>query len=94
MFFNCFYIVYSTAFLRFLISSLISLYSLDTLFTETNSSWLIATPIGTPTNEANAEIETQPLTAETKQENSQSNLKPYTFSAFHSWNHYVLFLLN
>ena len=42
-----------------------------------------ATPIGTPTNEDNAKIETQPLAADTKEENG--SLKPYTlFDAFHS----------
>ena len=39
--FHCFYIAYSTAFLGFLISFFISSYSLSTLFTETNSSWII-----------------------------------------------------
>ena len=46
-------------------------------------------PVGTPTNVANAEIETQPLTAETKekQENAWSNSKPYKlFNVFHSLN--------
>ena len=49
-------------------------------------------PVGTPTNVANAEIETQPLTAETKekQENAWSNSKPYKlFNVFHSLNLYV-----
>ena len=36
--FHCLYIVYSTALLGFLIASFISSYSLNTLFTETNSS--------------------------------------------------------
>ena len=39
--FNCFYIVYCIAFLGFLISFFVSLYSLSTLFTEISSSWLI-----------------------------------------------------
>ena len=39
--FHCFYIVYFTAFSGFLISFFISLYFLNTLFTEINSSWLI-----------------------------------------------------
>ena len=36
--FHCFHIVYSTEFLGFLIYSFISLYFLNTLFTETSSS--------------------------------------------------------
>ena len=39
--FHCFYIIYSIAFLGFLISFFVSLYSLSTLFTEINSSWVI-----------------------------------------------------
>ena len=39
--FCCFYVINSTPFSGFLISSLISLYSVNTLFTETNSSRLI-----------------------------------------------------
>ena len=35
---HCFYIMYSKEVSEFLISSLISLYSLNSLFTETNSS--------------------------------------------------------
>ena len=51
-------------------------------------------PIGIPTNEANAEIKTQPLTAETKIINVQSNLKPcIIFYAFHPLIHFVLALL-
>ena len=119
MCFHYFHIVYSTALSGFLISSFISLHSLNALFTKTNSSWLIYKSIKvleiktlivfnlvfanktilscffffflmidllfnfcsdctnfkfyyrnrntyrTPTNEANAEIETQPLAAET-----------------------------
>ena len=42
---NHIYIVYYTAFLGFLISSFISLYSLKTLFTERNSSWVICESI-------------------------------------------------
>ena len=38
---NHFYIVYSAEASGFFISSFISLYSLNTLFTETNSPWLI-----------------------------------------------------
>ena len=38
---NHIYIIYFTAFSGYLISSLISLYSLNTLFTETNRLWLI-----------------------------------------------------
>ena len=41
--FNCFYIVYYTNVLTFLF--FISSYSFNTLFTETNSSWLIYEPI-------------------------------------------------
>ena len=53
----------------------------------------VAVPIGTPTNEVNAETETHSLTTETKQENVESNSKPYIlFYAFHSLNHYGLFL--
>ena len=51
-------------------------------------------PIGTATNETNAEIETQPLTAETKIRKCLSNSKSYKlFYAFRSLYHYVLFLL-
>ena len=39
--FHCFYIVYSTSFSRFLISSFISLYSPNSLFTKANSLCLI-----------------------------------------------------
>ena len=53
----------------------------------------IALPIGTPTNEVNAETETRSQTVETIQENVGSNSKPYIlFYAFHSLNHYGLFL--
>ena len=53
----------------------------------------VALPIGTPTKEVNAETETHSLTTETKQENVESNSKPYIlFYAFHSLNHYGLFL--
>ena len=50
---------------------------------------------GTPTDEANTEIETHPLISETKnKKNAKSNSKPYTiFYAFQSLNHYVLLLL-
>ena len=51
-------------------------------------------PIGMPTNEANTEFETQPLTAQTKKENDENNFKSYKiFCAFHSLNQYPLFLL-
>ena len=41
-----------------------------------------------PTNEANTEFETQPLTAQAKKENDENNLKSYKFfCAFHSLNH-------
>ena len=57
-----------------------------------NFKLIIAT--GTATKEVNAEIETQPLTAEQKKENVQRNLKPYTlFYIFHSLYHCVLFPL-
>ena len=39
----------------------------------------LAVPTGTPTDEANAKIETQPLTAEIKYKNFQSNLKTTQF---------------
>ena len=53
----------------------------------------VALPIGTPTNEVNAETETHSLTTETKQENVESNSKPYIlFHAFQLLNHYGLFL--
>ena len=39
--FRCFYIIYSTTFLGLLITSFILLHSLNMLFAETNSSWLI-----------------------------------------------------
>ena len=53
----------------------------------------VAVPIGTPTNEVNAETETHSLTTETRQENIESNSKPYIlFYAFHLLNHYGLFL--
>ena len=39
--FHCFYIICSTEVSGFFISSFISLYSLNILFTETSSSWLI-----------------------------------------------------
>ena len=38
---HCFYIIYSTKVSGFFISVFISFHSLNTLFTETNSSWLI-----------------------------------------------------
>ena len=38
----------------------------------------LAIPTGTLTNEASSEIETQPLAAEIKYENVQSNSKPCT----------------
>ena len=41
IYFHCFYITYSTEFSGFFFSSFISLYSLNTLLTETNPSWLI-----------------------------------------------------
>ena len=41
IFFRCFCVVYSTAFLAFLNYFFMSLYSLVRLFTEKNSSWLI-----------------------------------------------------
>ena len=45
----------------------------------------------TPNNEANAEIETQPLTAETKTRKCSKQFKvPHTFYDFYSLNHYVL----
>ena len=51
-------------------------------------------PIGTRTNEANGEIETQPLTVKTKTSNFQHKLNTYISSyIFHSLNHYVLFHL-
>ena len=48
-------------------------------------------PTGISINEANAEIETQPVIAETKisvQHNLSTNMSFYTFN---SLNHYVLF---
>ena len=42
----------------------------------------IAIPTGTPTSEANPEIETQPLTVETKAKSVQSNLKLYKLFMF------------
>ena len=55
-------------------------------------------PTEPQTNEANAEIETQPVTVETKiNQNKQLfniNLNTYMpFYIFRSLNHYVLFLL-
>ena len=49
----------------------------------------LVTSIGMPINEANAEIETQPLTVETEtKKNAENNSKPYTlFYAFHLLNH-------
>ena len=76
------YLIY----LYFLISSII-----EQIFNPTAE---VAIPTGTQTNEVNTETKTLPLTAEIKQENVQSNLKPHThFYAFHSLNLYVLFHL-
>ena len=48
-----------------------------------------------PNNEANADTETQEVTAEIKKQNAESSLKPYAFFyGFHSLNSYVLFILN
>ena len=50
-------------------------------------------PMGTQTNEAYAEIETQPVTVESKI-SVQHNLNTYMYYyIFHSLNHYVLFHL-
>ena len=50
-----------------------------------------AIPIGTPTDKANVEIKTQPLTAD-KKEKFQSNLKSCSlFYALHSLNRYISF---
>ena len=58
-----------------------------------NPTTELVIPTGTPTNEANSEIETHPLEAEIKTENDQSSLKLcIIFYAVHSLNHYVLFL--
>ena len=48
----------------------------------------LAIPTETPTNEVNSEIETQPLTAETKtkkkkkEKNAQSNINQYTLVSY------------
>ena len=49
-------------------------------------------PTGTQTNEANAEIERQPITVEVKIIKCSTIIKS-SFYAFHSLNHFVLFLL-
>ena len=47
-------------------------------------------PIGTRNNEANAEIETQPVTVETKISKFSTKFKYlHVFFIFHSLNHYV-----
>ena len=53
-------------------------------------------PTGIATNEANAEIKTQPVTVDAKISKSvQHNLSNYMSSyIFNSLNHYILFLLN
>ena len=49
----------------------------------------LAIPTGSPTNEANVDVKTQPLIAEIKKENFQSNLKSCAiFFDFHSFNHH------
>ena len=49
---------------------------------------------GTQTNDANAEIETQPVIVENKKTSVQNNLNIYIVCyIFHSLNHYVLFHL-
>ena len=59
-----------------------------------NPTAKLAKSTGTPINETNAEIETHSLTEKQKRESAQSNSNPYTLLyAFHSSNHYVLFLL-
>ena len=50
-----------------------------------------AIPTGTPTNEANVEIKTQPLIKKQKQENVRINSKPYIYLyPFRLLNYYVL----
>ena len=52
-----------------------------------------AIPTRTPTNEGNAEVETELLTDQMKIKYLQSNLKLYSlFYAIHSLNHYVYFI--
>ena len=58
-----------------------------------NTAAELIIPTGTPTNEANQEIKTQPLTTETKIRRFSKQLKVLlTFFCFSLLNHYVLFL--
>ena len=83
---SCFFFFFLIIDLHFLIPAVIA-----KIFIATAE---LAIPTGTLTKEANSEIETQPLTAKTNQENVPSNSKTYTlFYAFCSLNHYVLFHL-
>ena len=54
----------------------------------------LAIKTGTPTNEAKAEIKTQPLTEDENKNFVQNDSNPYTLCyTFQSLYHYVLFLL-
>ena len=69
----------------FLISALISQFFIVTAE--------LTIPTGTPTNEENAETETQPLTGKLKTRKCSKQFKSLrTFYAFLSLNRYVLFL--
>ena len=53
----------------------------------------LAIPTVSPTNEANADVETQPLIAEIKKENFQSNLKSCTRTFFVIFTHLIIIFL-